>query len=147
MLERDRRIFFGDLRDCCAPELRDLEDVGLIDGGDLLASFARKVKGNAGNTDDLSLCVAHRIDRLVGLAIPPAWRPEVKTAEQLAHEENVNVFGDFGTQGRTFGKRRVSDGRAQVGKASKRLANLQETSFGALIWRQGVELVIADGAK
>ena len=39
------------------------------------------------------------------------------------------------------------EGGAQVGEAAERGANLQQAGFGALVGRQGIELVAADGAE
>ena len=80
------------------------------------------------------------------LLVPPAGRAEVEAAEELADEEDVGVFGDFGAEGRVFRERGVGDGGAQVGEAAEGLADLEEAGFGALVGREGVELVVADGA-
>ena len=65
--------------------------------------------------------------------VPPARLAEVEAAEQLADEEDVDVFGDFGAQRRVVGERGVGDGGAQVGEAAERLADLQQAGFGALV--------------
>src|ERR1700735_4266625 len=45
MLKGDGGIVFGDFGDGGAPELRHFEDVGFVDGGDLLAAIAGKIEG------------------------------------------------------------------------------------------------------
>ncbi len=94
-----------------------------------------------------SLGVAHGVDGFVGLFVPPARCAEVEAAEQLADEEDVDVFGDFGAERGAFGERGVGDRGAQVGEAAEGLADLQQTGFGALVGRERVELVVADGAE
>src|ERR1035437_7112132 len=51
-LERDRGVVLGDLGDGVSPELRDFEDVGLVDGGDFLAALGGQLERNAGDADD-----------------------------------------------------------------------------------------------
>ena len=79
--------------------------------------------------------------------VPPAGRAEVEAAEELADEEDVDVFGDLGAQRRACRERGVGDRRAQVGEAAEGLADLQQAGFGALVGREGVELVVADRAE
>ncbi len=147
VFEGDVGVVLGDFGDGGAPELRDLEDVGLVDGGDFLAALAGELEGDAGYADDLGLGVAHGVDGFVGLLVPPARRAEVEAAEEFADEEDVDVFGDLGAQRGAVGERGVGDRGAQVGEASEGLADLQEAGFGALVGREGVELVVADGTE
>ena len=44
VLEGDVGVVLGDFGDGGAPELRDFEDVGLVDGGDFLAALAASSK-------------------------------------------------------------------------------------------------------
>jgi hypothetical protein len=67
--------------------------------------------------------------------------------QQLADEEDVDAFRNLGAQRRIFGERRIRRRRPQVGKAAKLLPNLQQAGFGALVGRQGVELVVAHRAQ
>ncbi len=147
VLEGDVGVVLCDLGDGGAPELGDLEDVGLVDGGDLLAALAGEFEGYASYADDLFAGVAHGVDGFVGVTIPPAGLAEVEAAEQLADEEDVDVFGDFGAQGRAGGKGSVGDGGTQIGEASEGLADLQEAGFGTLVGAERVEFVVADGTE
>ena len=106
-----------------------------------------ELEGDAGDADDFGLGVAHGVDGFAGLLVPPARRAEVEAAEEFADEEDVDVFGDLGAQRRAVGERGVGDGRAQVGEAAEGLADLQQAGFGALVGREGVELVVADRAE
>jgi hypothetical protein len=94
----------------------------------------------------LGFCVAHGVDGLAGFLVPPAGRAEVEAAEQFADEEDVGTLGDLRAQGRIGGEGGIGDGGAQVGEAAERLADLEQAGFGALVRREGVELVVADGA-
>ena len=147
MFERDVGIVFRDLGDGGAPELRDFEDVGLVDGGDFVAALAGELEGDAGYADDFGLGVAHGVDGFVGFLVPPARRAEVEAAEEFADEENVDVFGDLGAQRGAVGERGVGDGGTQVGEAAEGLADLQQAGFGALVGGEGVEFVVADSAE
>ncbi len=103
VFECDVGVVLGDFSDGGAPELRDFEDVGLVDGGDFVAAFAGEFEGDAGDADDFSFRVAHGVNGFVGFLVPRAGCAEVEAAEELADEENVGVFGDFWAQGRAFG--------------------------------------------
>ena len=111
MLERDGGIVLGDFGNGGAPELRDFEDVGFVDGGDFLAALGGEFKGYAGDADDLGLGVAHGVDGFSGFLVPPAGRAEVEAAEELANKEDVSVLDDFGAEGRVFRERRVGDAK------------------------------------
>src|ERR1700733_7780793 len=112
-----------------APELGDLEDVGLVYGGDLLPAFAGEFEGYAGYADYLGFGVAHGVDGFFGFLVPPAGCAEVEAAEEFADEENVYVLGDLGAEGGAVGEGGVGDGGAQVGEASEGLADLEEAGF------------------
>ncbi len=81
------------------------------------------------------------------LFVPPAGCAEVEAAEELADEEDVNVFGDLGAQRGAGGEGLEGERRAQVGEAAEGLADLEKAGFGALVGGEGVELVVADGAE
>ncbi len=129
----DVGVVLGEFVDGGAPELRDLEDVGLVDGGELLAALAGELEGDAGDADDLVAGVAHGVDGLAGSLVPPAGLAEVEAAEELADEEDVDAFGDLGAEGRVGGEGGVGDGGAEVGEAAELLADLQEAGLGALV--------------
>src|SRR5579859_5748804 len=98
MFEGDVGVILRDFGDGGAPELRDFEDVGLVDGGELLATLPRKLKGDAGDADDFVAGVAHGVPGFAGFLVPLAGRAEVEAAEEFAHEENVGAIDDFGAQ-------------------------------------------------
>ncbi len=110
----------------------------------MLAALTGEFEGDAGYADHLGLGVTHGVDGFVGFFVPPARCAEVEAAEEFADEENVGVFNDFRTKRRAFGERSVGDRGAQVGEAAKGLTDLQEASFGTLVWREGVEFVVAN---
>src|SRR2546422_9640779 len=62
VLQRDVRVVPGEARDHLAPELGDDEDVGLVDGGEALAPFARAGQGHAGPPLALARRVRHGVD-------------------------------------------------------------------------------------
>ena len=147
VLEGDVGVVLGDFGDGGAPELGDFEDVGLVDGGDFVAALGGELEGDAGDADDFGLGVAHGVDGFVGLLVPPAGRAEVEAAEELADEEDVDVFGDLGAERGVGGERGEGERGAQVGEAAEGLADLEQAGFGALVGGEGVELVVADGAE
>src|SRR5258708_3369772 len=97
MLQRYGGVVLCDLGDGGSPKLRHLEDVGLVDRGNFLATLACEFEGHAGDAYDFVASVSHGVDGLVTLAIPPAWGAEVESTEELTHEEDIDIFGDFGT--------------------------------------------------
>ena len=70
-----------------------------------------------------------------------------RTAEELADEEDVGAFGDLGLEGGARGEGGVGGGGAEIGEAAELLADAEEAGLGPLGRREGVELVIADGAE
>ena len=76
VLEGDFGVVFGDFGDGGAPELRDFEDVGLVDRGDFFAALGGELEGYAGYADDLVAGVAHGVDGFVGVVVPPAGAPK-----------------------------------------------------------------------
>ena len=135
-----------DFGDAGAPELRDFEDVGFVHGGDFTAALACEFEGDAGDADDFGFGIAHGVDGFAAFFVPRARCAEVKTAEEFADEEDIRVLGDLGSKRRTFGECSVGDGGAQVGEASERLPDLEESGFGALVGWECVEVVVPDCA-
>jgi hypothetical protein len=60
----DVGILRPDARDDLAPELHHLEHVGLVDRAELPAPVARAAEGDMGDTLDLGLRIAHRVEGL-----------------------------------------------------------------------------------
>ena len=133
MLDGDVGVFGLELVDGGAPELRALEDVGLVDLSEFLAALAGEVEGDAGDADDFVFGVAHGVDGFAGLFVPRAGLAEVEAAEELAHEEDVDALGDFGTEWRVVGERGEGEAGAEICKASEHLADLQQAGFGTLV--------------
>ena len=81
------------------------------------------------------------------LFVPRARLAEVEAAEELAHEEDVDALGDLGAQRRVVAERGEGEAGAEVRVAAEHLADLQQAGFGALVRREVIELVVADGAE
>ena len=62
--------------------------------------------------------------------VPPAGLAEVEAAEELADEEDVDAFCDFGPERGIFAEGGVGDRGAQVGEAAEDLADLEEAGLG-----------------
>ena len=83
----------------------------------------------------------------VGVAIPGPGLAKVEAAEELADKEDVGAVDDFRAEGRGGGELGVGDGRAEVGETAERLADVEQAGFGAFVGGEGVEFIVADGAK
>ena len=147
MLEGDAGELRGNFSDRGAPELRDFKHVGLVDAGDLVAALGGELKGDAGDADDLVLCVTHGVPGFARGLVPLAWLAEVEAAEEFANEENVSAIDDLRAQGGIDGELFEGEGWAQIGEAAERGAQLQEAGLRAFVGRERIELVAADGAE
>ena len=108
-----------------APELRALEDVGLIDGCEFFAALLGEREGDAGDAGDFVARVAHGVDGFVGFFAPAAGLAEVEAAEELADEEDVDALGDFGAERGVFRERGVGDRGPEVGEAAEDLTDFE----------------------
>ncbi len=87
------RIFLGDAGDDLAPEHRGGEDVGLVDGADLLAALAGRLEGDMGDALDLRHAVAHGVDAdpLAPVPFDPLRLGEVDAAGQFADHQDIEA--------------------------------------------------------
>src|ERR1700676_3522053 len=136
----------GDASDDFAPETRALQNIRLIDGEQMQAAGASKLKCDAGDGLDLRLTVAHGVERVAraARAINGAWLAEIQSAEQLAHDEDVGAFDDFFAQRRGGSQRRIKDCGPKICEGSEFLAEAQQSSFGAKFARIVIEGWTAD---
>ena len=139
--------FGGDFNDGGAPELRDFEDVGLVDGAELLAALLGEREGDAGDADNLISRIAHGVPGLALGFVPLPRLAEVEAAEKLADEENVCAVDDFGAQRRVDGEFFEGKCGAEICKAAESCPNGKKAGFGTLVRGEGVEFVAADCAE
>src|SRR5208282_1054095 len=99
----------------------------------------------------LRLRVAHGIDRMAlaggAFTFNRARLPEIQSAKQFAHDENVGPFDDFFAQRRAGSQARIKDRGTEVGESSEFLAEAQQSSFGAKFTRIVIEGWAADGSE
>ena len=93
VLELDVRVVLRDLDGDLAPEAGRLEDVRLVDGGQLLAAGAGELEADAQDALDLLLGVEERVDALAsGLRLPALLgRGVVEAAGELAQDDHVRA--------------------------------------------------------
>src|SRR5258708_1589809 len=97
MLHFDIGILGPDLLDDLAPETARREDIGLVHAGQLAAPATRELERKPTDTCDLLLRVGQRVDRR-----SPVWcrallrrAPEVQTAGELAHDQQVDALDEL----------------------------------------------------
>jgi hypothetical protein len=115
--------------DDLAPEDGGLEDVGLVDQGDVLAAGARGGDGDVGDAFDLRLAVDHGIDRFDVAAVDllGGLRSEVEAAGELADADHVDAVGDaVRADGRGVDEVLQQQAGADVGVEREVLAEGQE---------------------
>ena len=89
VLELDVLVVGRHLGHDAPPHARRVEDVRLVDGHDPLLARSRELEAAAGDPLDLARVVLHRVvDRSV---LPHAALPEVEPADELAHDEDVDL--------------------------------------------------------
>ena len=147
VLDGDVRIVLRHIIHDRAPQLRRLQHVGLVDGGQVLPSLARGVEGHARDPIDLANRVPHRIECLAGLSIDLARLAEVEPAGQLPHDQQIRTARDLGLERAGLLEPRPDARRPQVGEYAEAFANGEQPAFGALLRRQVIERRIADRAK
>src|ERR1039458_2339720 len=115
-------------REHFAQKPRALQNIRLVDGEHAPAPGASQLKGNAGDALDLRLTIAHGVDRLAragsafAFTFNRARLPEIQSAEQFAHDENVGSLDDFFAQRRARSQRRIKDCGTEIGESSEFLA-------------------------
>jgi hypothetical protein len=100
---------------------------------DLVASACAPARRRRGDALDLVGVVDLRIDgALLAVAeIGDFLRlAEIDAAGQLAHDQDVEALDDLALQRRGIGKRRIADGRAQIGEELQVLAQAQQAGLG-----------------
>ena len=138
------------LGDHLAPQHAGLHDVALLHRGDFVAPRPRQLEGDAGDALDLVGVVDLGVDgALLAVAeIGDGLRlAEIHPAGQFAQDDDVEPFHDFALEARGVGERRIADGRPDVGKQAKVLAQAQEPRLRPRLVRHAVPLRPADGAE
>ena len=117
-----------------APQHRDGQHVGFVNGGDVVAAQAGCLEGLAGDAFDLGHGVDHGVVALHGrtFAVASLGLSEVGVSGELAHHQDVEAFAhDVGAQRAGCGQSPVHGGRAQVGVESEDATQRkQRTAFG-----------------
>ena len=144
-------IAFGlNAGDDFVPQHAGLHHVALFGGGHAVLAGAGEFESHAGDALDFIGVIDLRIDGAL-LAIAEIGDgfgfAEINAAGQFAHDEDIEAVNKFALEGRGFGKRRIADGGAQIGKEAQILAQAQEACFGAVDIGDLVPAGAAHGAK
>lgn len=146
VFELDVGVVLVDVVDDLAPNAAGLEDVGFVDAGHLAAALLGELERGAANALDLEFAVAHHVVAFTAvLALADAFFAEVDAADQLAHDEHVDVLCVF--ERADVGERVEQFGGAKVGVKPHRLAHAEQRALGALFVRQRVVLRPSDRAQ
>ncbi len=112
-----------------APQARGLEHIGLVDRGQFAA--ARRAPGRAARRTTRSISATRVAADIDGLGGGARLLAEIDAARQFAHHHDVDAVQQLGLDGRGVEHRGVRDHRPQVGEQPERLAQLQQSLFGA----------------
>ena len=129
MLERDFGEIRGDAGDHLTPVARGFQHVGLVHGDELFLAALGKVEGDAGDTLDLILGVAHGVVGLMAGFVDGARLAEVEAAEQFAHDHQIGAGETLRAQRRALRDGWKGNGGTQIGKASEGVAQIEQTSL------------------
>src|SRR6185295_12476082 len=126
-----------------------LQHVGFVDRRYLAPPFHGCFECNASDALNLIDRVPHRVEshRAAVMRSNPARLAEVETAEQFAHDQNIDAFYNFGAKWRGRIQGAVRSHRTQIGKAAQGLSQLQQTGLGAPVKREMVEFRGADSSE
>jgi len=143
------RILFRHAADRFAPELRGVEDVGLVDRADGLAALARRLERDAGDALDLVLGVAHDVLRIeLAAFFNGRVLAEIGSADELADDDEVDALvRDFGLERAGLAQLREDLCRTQVRVKTHARAQTQQATLRALFLGHAVPLRPADGGE
>ena len=151
MGERDIGIFLRHLGDGAAPEDAVLEDICLVDRGELLVTAPRGLQGDPCDPRNLALLVDHGVHgNGIGFVFTGIFQEfgfaEVKTAGEFADAEDIDTAGHrLRTQWRGMSQLGKADTGTEIGKESEVLAERkQRSALGLLVGRQSLPLGAAD---
>src|SRR5207247_6735500 len=117
VLQADIRKLASHACDGLAPQLRHLEDVGLVYGGEHPPAAAGRLEPHARYALDLRDRIperVHRHDRVL-----PARLAVVQSAGELPHDEQVDAVQAVGAEGGATGERGGGRRRAAGGVAAQ----------------------------
>ena len=130
--------------DHVAPELGDIEHVGLVDVGDLSPSELSAIEGYPCNPLDLMAFVHHRREPLVRSVV--RWLAEVDPAGQLPDDQEVGASRQLLAERRKVLEAGEDCDGTEVGEYSQQPPQLQDPGLDALLSRQSVPGVVAHRA-
>ena len=129
-----------------APELADIEHVGLVHRAEPAAAAAGQVEAHPGDAIDLPVEVGHGVEGPhgpIGLH-PPLGGTEVHAAGELAHHQQIDPLDHLRPQAAGADQGRNDLDGPQVGEQSQAGAQRQQAAFGSQFPRQAVAARIAD---
>ena len=132
-----------------APQAAGVQHVGLVDAGKFFAALARGLEADAADALDLVLGVGHDVDGdFFAVLFKGLVLAKIDAADQLAHDDKVDAFGDDLVLERAGGRQLRPDlGRAAVGVQPHAGAQAQQAFFGAFVAGQPLPFGAADGAQ
>ncbi len=138
--ELDVGIVRCDAVDDLQPQLRNLEDVGLVHMGQMFAANASGLETHPGDALDLVLVVNHRIARAHGIRVfvDAARFAEVETAGELPQDQHVDPLDHLRAQGGRGHQGREDRRRPQVREQAELLAHLEQAALRPLGYGQVV---------
>ena len=121
-------VFFMHFNDSAPPKTHRGQHICLIHRAEHFAPPLRRAKGDIGHLLHLASAVAHRIVRFVASALLLP-RAKVNAADELAHEQYIDVLQQLRPQWGLLKERGIGLHRAQVGEQAEMLAKLQQAAL------------------
>ena len=149
MIQVDIGIVLGDVDDRAAPQAGRSQDVGLVDGRDLMTALLSRFHGKRADAlyfrNTVVFQVPSAFDAVVDFRF--AAIAEVDAADEFADDEDVRAGDDVRFERRIFSQHFRHLDWTQVDVKSQSLAKAQDSLFGPQFRVDVIPLVAADGAE
>ncbi len=150
MLQGNVGVIAGQTRDDLPPELGNLKNIGLVNGGDPTPTLAGQLKGQSGDAFDLRFAVDVGIETFPLTVFPGANTPgfpKIDASGQLPDDQDVQASDQLCFQAGSRRQLRKENGRPQVGKQIEISTYRQQAALGPVPRGQAIPLGATHGAQ
>mmetsp|Transcript_20106 Transcript_20106/g.24143 ORF Transcript_20106/g.24143 Transcript_20106/m.24143 type:complete len:214 (-) Transcript_20106:244-885(-) len=144
-----REILGNDIRDNLTPQLRHIQDIGLVDTAKLSTTFGSYIPGHTGNALNLVFGVNH-------IVVPHTFAVDnvntlggtkVDISGKFTNTHDIDSLDNFPLESGSFNQLRENLGRTQVGKETHLLPHLEQPRFGTKFTGIGIPLVSSNAGQ
>ena len=112
VLQLDLGVVFRDVNHGLAPETGGFQNIGFINGSDLLAPRHGEVKTLDGDAPDFGFAITAFV---IGAPIIAAFIAEINPARQFAHDNEIHAFQPLAFQRRAVNQGRIRFAGSDIG--------------------------------